>query len=90
MEFIIYNGKKEVVQHCTEETTVLAQLTKELFNKYMLKSKDYKQVQYQYDYSDTQKIIFIYKNNYRIVFNGIPTKWGYLDNDKIIYNIFNK
>lgn len=90
METIVYNEKKEVVQHCTEEIIVLAQLTKELFNKYILKSKDYKQIQYCYNYSDTQKITFIYKTNYRIVFEDIPTKWGYLDNDKIIYNIFNK
>ncbi len=90
MEYKIFNDKKEVVQYCTEKTTVLVQLTKELFNKYILKNKEYKQLQYQYNYSDTQKITFIYKNNYRIVFYDIPTKYGYLDNDKIIYNIFNK
>lgn len=90
MEFIVYNEKKEIIRHCKEETTVLAQLTKELFNKYILKSKDFKQLQYCYNYSDTQKITFIYKNNYRIVFEGIPTQCGYFDNNKIIYNIFNK
>lgn len=74
MEYKIFNDKRELVQHCNEKTTVLARLTSELFNKYITKSKDYKQLQYQFNYSDLQKITFIYKNNYRIVFYNIPTK----------------
>lgn len=90
MEYKIFNNKKELVQHCNEKTTVLARLASELFNKYITKSRDYKQLQYQFNYSDLQKITFIYKNNYRIIFDNIPTKCGYLDNDKILYHIFNK
>lgn len=89
MEYKIFNDKKELVQHCTEEVTVLARLASELFNKYITKSKDYKQIQYKFNYSDLQKITFIYKNNYRIIFDNIPTKCGYLDNDKMLYHIFN-
>lgn len=89
MELKVYNEKREVVRHCTEEVTILGELAKELFNKYILKCKDYKQIQYSYNYSDSQVITFIYKNNYRVVFYDIPTKLGYLDNDKIIREYFN-
>lgn len=90
MEFIVTNERGKVIQRCTEEINVLARLTEELFNRYIAKSKETKQAQYQYNQKDTQKIIFIYKNNYRVTFYNIPTKQGYFYRDKIIREYFNK
>lgn len=90
MEYILYNEKKEIVIKQEDDATVLANFTADLFNKYILKSKDFKQVQYKYSYSDRQKITFIFKNGYRAVYKDIPTKCGYFDNYKIAFNIKNK
>lgn len=90
MEYILYNEKKEIVIEQKDEATVLANFTADLFNKYILKSKDFKQVQYKYNYSDMQKITFIFKNEYRAVYSDIPAKCGYLDYCKIAFNIKNK
>lgn len=89
MEYIIYNDKKEIINESKDTTKVCANLCGDLFNKYILKSKGFKQVQYQYNYSDTQTITFIYKNNYRIIYKNIPTKMGFLDNYKMAFDIKN-
>ena len=90
MEYILYNEKKEIVIKQEDDVTILANFTADLFNKYILKSKDFRQVQYKYNYSDRQEITFIFKNGYRAVYSDIPTKLGYLDNYKIAFNIKNK
>ena len=90
MKYILYNEKKEIIIKQEDDATVLANFTADLFNKYILKSKDFKQVQYHYNYRDTQEITFIFKNGYRAVYKDIPTKLGYLDNYKIAFNIKNK
>lgn len=89
MEYIIYNNKKEIINESNDATKVCASLCGDLFNKYVLKSKDFKQVQYKYNYSDIQTITFIYKNNYRIIYKNVPTKMGFLDNYKIAFDIKN-
>lgn len=90
MKYILYNEKKEIVIEYKDDATVLANFTADLFNKYILKSKDFKQIQYHYNYSDRQEITFIFKNGYRAVYLDIPTKTGYLDNYKIAFDIKNK
>ena len=90
MKYILYNEKKEVVIEQVDEVVVLANFTADIFNKYILKNKEFKQVQYKYNYNDAQKITFIFKNGYRAVYKDIPTKLGYLDNYKIAFDIKNK
>lgn len=90
MKYILYNEKKEITIEQEDDVTILANFTADLFNKYILKSKDFKQVQYKYNYSDMQEITFIFKNGYRAVYSNIPTKLGYLDNYKIVFDIKNK
>ena len=90
MKYILYNEKKEIVIEQKDDAIVLANFTTDLFNKYILKSKDFKQIQYHYNYSDKQEITFIFKNSYRAVYKDIPTKCGYLDNYTIAFNIKNK
>lgn len=74
MKYILYNEKKEIVVEQKDDATVLANFTADLFNKYILKSRDFKQVQYKYNYSDRQEITFIFKNGYRAVYSDVPTK----------------
>lgn len=74
MEYLLYNEKKEMIIKKEDDAVVLANFTADLFNKYILKSKDFKQIQYCYNYNDTQKITFIFKNGYRAVYSDIPTK----------------
>ena len=90
MKYILYNEKKEIVIEQEDDVTILVNFTADLFNKYILKSKDFRQVQYKYNYSDRQEITFIFKNGYRAVYKDIPTKCGYLDNYKIAFDIKNK
>lgn len=90
MKYILYNEKKEIVIEQKDDAIVFANFTADLFNKYILKSRNFKQVQYKYNYSDTQEITFIFKNGYRAVYSDIPTKLGYLDNYKIAFDIKNK
>ena len=90
MKYLLYNEKREKVQESEDSVRVVTMLTAELFNRYIAKTKDVKQLQYQYNYSDTQKITFIYKNGWRAIYEGIPTKCGLLDNYKIEFDIKNK
>lgn len=90
MKYILYNEKREIVQENEDGLKVITMLTSELFNRYIAKTKDVKQLQYQYNYTDTQKITIIYKNGWRAIYEGIPTKMGLLDNYKIAFNIKNK
>ena len=90
MKYILYNEKREKIQESEDNIRVLTMLTSELFNRYIVKTKDVKQLQYQYNYTDTQKITIIYKNGYRAIYEDIPTKMGLLDNYKIAFNIKNK
>lgn len=90
MKYILYNERKEIVIEQKDDAIVLANFTTDLFNKYILKSKDFKQVQYKYNYSDMQEITFIFKNGYRATYLDMPTKCGYFDNYKIAFDIKNK
>lgn len=84
MEYIIYNDKREIIDESKDATKVISNLCSDLFNKYILKLKDFKQVRYQYNYSNIQTITFIYKSNFRIVYKDIPTKTGFLDNYRLV------
>lgn len=90
MKYILYNEKREKIQESEDNIRVLTMLTAELFNRYIVKTKDIKQLQYQYNYTDNQKITIIYKNGWRAIYEGIPTKMGLLDDYKIAFNIKNK
>lgn len=90
MKYILYNEKREKIQETEDDIRVITMLASELFNRYIVKTKDVKQLQYQYNYTDNQKITIIYKNGWRAIYEGIPTKMGLLDNYKIAFNIKNK
>lgn len=75
----IYNNKKELVNTINDTEWVKNNFLSLIFNKYIAKSKDIKQVQYNYNYSDKQIITFIHDNGFRSTFKDIPTSWGLLD-----------
>ena len=77
----IYNDKREKVNELHEN--IESHLLCILWNKYINKNKGFKQVQYHFNYSDTQKITFILDNNYRYIYCDIPTSWGSLDISKL-------
>lgn len=78
----IYNDKKEKVNELHENIT--EHLLGTLWNKYINKNQNIRQVQYSYNYSDLQKITFIFNNKYRYIYKDIPTTWGSLDISKLI------
>ena len=85
--FEIYNDKKQITRTETDTAIATAELLSCLYNKYIVKMKYIKQVQYSYNYTDRQKITFIFNNNYRQVFCNIPTKLASLDTMEMIRNI---
>ena len=74
MYYKIFNDKKEEIREEKNNEEATKELTKLLFNKYIVKYKYIKQVQYQYNYSDKQVITFVFENKYRQVFYDVPTK----------------
>ena len=69
----IYDKDKKLVNTINKNVEYL--LLESIYNKYILKSKEIRQVQYQYNYNDKQKVTFIWCNGSRQVFSNIPTKW---------------
>ena len=70
MQYVLYNEKREKVQESEDSIKVVTMLTAELFNRYIAKTKNVKQLQYQYNYSDTQKITLA-KGYHKISFKFI-------------------
>lgn len=83
MQFKIYDNNKNITRIEKNFDAVNKMFLSVLYNKYILKSKEIKQVQYKYNYTDLQTVTFIYSNNYRIVFDYIPTSHGYLEAYKL-------
>ena len=74
-----YNNKKELIFTDYNKEDVKNKLMSLLYDKLIVKSKYIKNIQYQYNYTDLQKVTFVYDNGYRDVFYNIPTKMSALD-----------
>ena len=74
-----YNNKKELVFTDYNGENAKNKLMSLLYDKLIVKSRYIKNIQYQYNYADLQKVTFIYDNGYREIFYNIPTKMGTLD-----------
>lgn len=83
MKLTIENSNGYKIYQCTDNAKVIGELLGILFNKTIVKSKGTR-ITYQYNYSDKQKIIITWSNGAKSIFEGIPTKCGYLDTDVII------
>lgn len=86
MKLTIENPNGDKIYQCIDNAKVIGELLGILFNKTIVKSKGTR-IKYQYNYSNEQKIIIAWPNGTKSIFEGIPTKLGYLDTDKIIKTI---
>lgn len=75
---LFYNQFKELAGVDLKTNDNMNDLTTLLFNKYIVKCKYCKQIQYQYNYSDKQTLTAIYNNGCRDVWHNIPTTTGTL------------
>lgn len=73
---IILDNNKNIFSIKLSSQEALELLNKMLLNKYIAKIPEIKNVQYNYNYNDLQKITFIKNNDYRIEFFNIKTKQG--------------
>ena len=80
---ITYNNLQQIVSIDLSTNKVIEDLTTLLFNKYIVKYNYIKNIQYNYNYTDKQKLTAIYDNKYRDIFYNIPTTMGALTLYKI-------
>ena len=64
-EMIIYNQENEVIQCEYNQKTITSELLLDLFNKYVLKSKDFKKVIIKNNYDNTYTLKFYINNGYK-------------------------
>ena len=83
MKLLTLNNSNEVIETITNDKYILEVLTKQLWNKLILKTKDIKRIQYQYNYTDKQTIKFTFTNGLKYVFIDVPTTHGCIDTNKI-------
>ena len=77
------NSKNEITDITTDNSIIIARFLGLIFNKTIAKNNSIKKIQYSYNYTDMQKVTIIFDNNYKQVFDGIPTQWGLLDDTEI-------
>jgi hypothetical protein len=83
MKLITLTDKNEILETVTDEKTVLNALLDILWQRAMSKAHNIKRLQYQYNYSDKQKIKVTFTNDYKYIFEDIPTRHNGLDTDEI-------
>ena len=83
MKMITINPNNEVTCTYTNEKYIVAKLLGLLFNKTLVGSKHIKHIKYSYNYSDKQKITFIFDNGYKQEFTDVPTSGGLLNDFEI-------
>lgn len=83
MKMETINPKHEVTSTSTNEKYIIAKFISLLFNKFIAKSKHIERIIYSYNYTDRQKIKFVFDNGYKQVFYDIPTSGGILNDFEI-------
>lgn len=83
MKLEIINTSHKVTEIYTNQQYIIAELLSLLFDKTIAKSKHIRRIAYNYNYSNTQTITFIFDNNCKAVFTNIPVSAGLLDIGKI-------
>jgi len=88
MRYLIYDDKNNL-QNIFEknEKNAVLKLLEILWSKTIVKSKWIKKITYKYNYTNINTIIFTTDNNYKIVFEGVPTKWADLDIYELLKDI---
>lgn len=83
MELNTYNPNNEITCTHTNQKYITAKLLGLLFNKTVVGSKHIKRIKYNYNYSNTQTITFVFDNNYKQEFKNVPVSGGLLDDFEI-------
>lgn len=77
MKLITLNDKNETIETIeNNDNYIIKVLLKTLWNKQMKVTKDIKRIQYNYNYTDKQTVKIIFTNNYKYVFQDVPTQHG--------------
>lgn len=83
MKLNVRNPKNEITATYTNQHFIIANLLSLLFNKTIAKTNHIKRINYSYNYTDKQKIIFTFDNNYKHEFIDVPTSLGLLNDVEI-------
>lgn len=83
MYVITFNNKKEIIAINFNKEEAKKDLLTLLYNKFINKASYIKNIQYQYNYTDRQKVTFVFDNSYRNTFYNIPTKLGGIDSTRL-------
>ena len=84
MKLLTLNNSNEVINIDTNDKYILEVLTKQLWNKLILKDKDIKRINYKYNYSDLQTIKMTFSNGIKYIFEDIPTMHGCINVNQIL------
>ena len=79
MKLITLNNKNEIIEVIDDDYYIITVLLKQLWIKTMSVTKDIKRIDYQYNYSDKQIVKITFKNEYKYIFEDIPTLHGVID-----------
>lgn len=79
----VINPNNEITCTYTNERYIIAKLLGLLFDKTVAKSKHIKRILYNYNYTTSQTITFIFDNDYKQEFNHIPVSSGLLNEFEI-------
>lgn len=80
---IAFNNKKEIIAINFNKEEAKKDLLTLLYNKFIIKASYIKNIQYHYNYTDRQKVTFVFDNGYRNIFYNIPTKLGGIDSTRL-------
>ena len=86
MKLTIYSDTNERVHETEDNVYITTKLLEVLFNKYVVQIKGMR-INYKYNYSDEQTITITHSNKFKEIYEGIPTKLGWLDIYKLRENI---
>lgn len=84
MKLISLNEKNETLETITNDNYIMQVLLKQLWLKQMKVTKDIKRIDYKYNYSNRQTVKITFTNNYKYIFQDIPTAHGCIDTDTIL------
>ena len=83
MKLNVINPSHKITMTYTNQQYIIAKLLGLLFNKTIADNRHIRRIKYNYNYSNTQNITFIFDNDYQQEFTNIPTMGGLLNDFEI-------
>lgn len=87
MKLQTLNNEKQIIYESKNTLYATIKLLSALWSKYIIQNKSIKRIEFNYNYTDKQKIEIVYDNNYKDIITDIPTSWGILNDTEIINEI---